>query len=292
METAGMLRSLLGSPHHHATTAVVELPTSPHARLSILDTCHRKIRLLGGGPVAFLGGLVARVTSYVLWEMYSGGTGNFPFVADQFVPLSTVARTAGLAAQHTLSKKKLPPSHQSTARDTGLSLPGSPAFLPSPSYVRMRTTVKHHVAGTVKCTVPYKDLCSVCRKDSRQGETLKGGEGLPHYGETLKGGEGLPHYGETLKGGEGLPHYGETLKGGEGLLHYGETLKGGKALLHYGETLKGGKALLHYGETLKGGKGLLHYGETLKGGKALLHYGETLKGGKGLPHYGETLKGG
>nr|CAD7193552.1 unnamed protein product [Timema douglasi] len=47
----------------------------------------------------------------------------------------------------------------STVRETVLSLPGSPAFLPSPSYVRMRTTVKHHVAGTVKRTVPYKDFC-------------------------------------------------------------------------------------------------------------------------------------
>nr|CAD7266460.1 unnamed protein product [Timema shepardi] len=40
-----------------------------------------------------------------------------------------------------------------------LYLPGSPAILPTPSYVclRMRTTVKHHIAGTVKRTVPYKD---------------------------------------------------------------------------------------------------------------------------------------
>nr|CAD7426892.1 unnamed protein product [Timema monikensis] len=30
---------------------------------------------------------------------------------------------------------------------------------PHPFYVRMRTTVKHHVTGTVKCTVPYKDFC-------------------------------------------------------------------------------------------------------------------------------------
>jgi hypothetical protein len=27
------------------------------------------------------------------------------------------------------------------------------------SYVRMRTTVKHHAAGTVKRTVPYKNVC-------------------------------------------------------------------------------------------------------------------------------------
>nr|CAD7206600.1 unnamed protein product [Timema douglasi] len=46
-----------------------------------------------------------------------------------------------------------------TARSTVLSLPGSPAFLPTPSYVRMRTTVNHRAAGTVKRTVPYKDFC-------------------------------------------------------------------------------------------------------------------------------------
>nr|CAD7434834.1 unnamed protein product [Timema monikensis] len=34
-----------------------------------------------------------------------------------------------------------------------------PPSSPPPSYVRMRTTVKHHVAGTVKRTVPYKDFC-------------------------------------------------------------------------------------------------------------------------------------
>nr|CAD7426584.1 unnamed protein product [Timema monikensis] len=36
--------------------------------------------------------------------------------------------------------------------------PGSPIFLPTPSYVRMHTTVKHHVTGTVKNTVPFKDF--------------------------------------------------------------------------------------------------------------------------------------
>nr|CAD7574134.1 unnamed protein product [Timema californicum] len=44
-----------------------------------------------------------------------------------------------------------------TARATVLSLTGCPAFLPTPSYVHMRTTVKHHVTGTVKRTVPYKE---------------------------------------------------------------------------------------------------------------------------------------
>ncbi|XP_022829433.1 MOB kinase activator-like 2 isoform X4 [Spodoptera litura] len=44
-----------------ATTGVmVGLPPPPHARLSLFDSCHRKIRLMGGGPVAFLGGLVAK----------------------------------------------------------------------------------------------------------------------------------------------------------------------------------------------------------------------------------------
>nr|CAD7257362.1 unnamed protein product [Timema shepardi] len=33
-----------------------------------------------------------------------------------------------------------------------------PPSSPTPSYVRMRTTVKHHIAGTVKRTVPYKDF--------------------------------------------------------------------------------------------------------------------------------------
>nr|CAD7392000.1 unnamed protein product [Timema cristinae] len=36
-----------------------------------------------------------------------------------------------------------------------------PPSSPNPSYVCLRTTVKHHVAGTVKRTVPYKDFCSM-----------------------------------------------------------------------------------------------------------------------------------
>lgn len=39
------------SIHTHTPTA--------HARSSLFDSCHRKIRLIGGGPVAFFGGLVA-----------------------------------------------------------------------------------------------------------------------------------------------------------------------------------------------------------------------------------------
>ncbi|XP_055621198.1 MOB kinase activator-like 2 isoform X2 [Toxorhynchites rutilus septentrionalis] len=41
------------SLHTHASSP-------PHARTSLFDSCHRKIRLIGGGPVAFLGGLVAK----------------------------------------------------------------------------------------------------------------------------------------------------------------------------------------------------------------------------------------
>nr|CAD7404611.1 unnamed protein product [Timema cristinae] len=60
-----------------------------------------------------------------------------------------------ISAQHTLSKRKSFHHHTraGTARATVLSLPDSPALLPPSSYVRMRTTVKHHVAGTVKRTV-------------------------------------------------------------------------------------------------------------------------------------------
>lgn len=59
---------MLRSPSHlvgHGPTSggVMGLhshPASPPiARSSIFDSCHRKIRLIGGGPVAFLGGLVA-----------------------------------------------------------------------------------------------------------------------------------------------------------------------------------------------------------------------------------------
>jgi hypothetical protein len=47
-----MLRSV-------GTAGVVGLPPPTHARLSLFDSCHKKIMLIGGGPVAFLGGLVA-----------------------------------------------------------------------------------------------------------------------------------------------------------------------------------------------------------------------------------------
>nr|CAD7413137.1 unnamed protein product [Timema poppensis] len=71
--------------------------------------------------------------------------------------LDTMAHTLDLLL-HTLIT--LPtPMLAGTARATVLYLTGSPAFLPTPSYVRMRTAVKHHVTGTVKRTVPYKDFC-------------------------------------------------------------------------------------------------------------------------------------
>lgn len=58
MDTTGMLKSLFmsgQSPASGGNTTVFEI--SP--RLSLLDSCHKKIRLIGGAPVAFLGGLVA-----------------------------------------------------------------------------------------------------------------------------------------------------------------------------------------------------------------------------------------
>nr|CAD7433630.1 unnamed protein product [Timema monikensis] len=64
--------------------------------------------------------------------------------------------------QHMLSKKNLPSTNtpEPALREQQCShylavLPSSP----TPFYVRMRTTIKHHVAGTVKRTVPYKDFC-------------------------------------------------------------------------------------------------------------------------------------
>lgn len=45
------------SNNSSATTATTTTTTT---RSSLFDSCHRKIRLIGGGPVAFLGGLVAK----------------------------------------------------------------------------------------------------------------------------------------------------------------------------------------------------------------------------------------
>uniref|UniRef100_A0A1A9UPC2 Uncharacterized protein n=1 Tax=Glossina austeni TaxID=7395 RepID=A0A1A9UPC2_GLOAU len=46
--------------------------TPPSSRTSLFDSCHRKIRLIGGGPVAFLGGLVAdlRLSGYYKLDMF------------------------------------------------------------------------------------------------------------------------------------------------------------------------------------------------------------------------------
>lgn len=42
-----------------STTTTQHITTTTSTRTSLFDSCHRKIRLIGGGPVAFLGGLVA-----------------------------------------------------------------------------------------------------------------------------------------------------------------------------------------------------------------------------------------
>nr|CAD7430586.1 unnamed protein product [Timema monikensis] len=65
-----------------------------------------------------------------------------------------------LTPQHTL-RKKLPSTITSepALREQQCSLYLSvPPLYPLPSYMRMHTTVKHHVTGTVKRTVPYKDI--------------------------------------------------------------------------------------------------------------------------------------
>nr|CAD7571652.1 unnamed protein product [Timema californicum] len=59
----------------------------------------------------------------------------------------------GWECKHNPRLVKTPTFHHharaSTARATVLSPPGSPAFLPTASYVRICTTVKHHVTGTL-----------------------------------------------------------------------------------------------------------------------------------------------
>nr|CAD7425742.1 unnamed protein product [Timema monikensis] len=65
-----------------------------------------------------------------------------------------------VVAQHTLSKKKTSFHHHAragTARAIVLSLPGSPTFLPT-LLLCVHAHIKHHFAGTVKRTVPYKDV--------------------------------------------------------------------------------------------------------------------------------------
>lgn len=66
--TKATTTKMLRSPSHivgHGPTSggIMGIHTHPspptHARSSLFDSCHRKIRLIGGGPVAFIGGLVA-----------------------------------------------------------------------------------------------------------------------------------------------------------------------------------------------------------------------------------------
>lgn len=65
-----LCENMLRSPAHIITSNTGGLmgfnshPTTPthsvrSATTSLFDSCHRKFRLIGGGPVAFLGGLVA-----------------------------------------------------------------------------------------------------------------------------------------------------------------------------------------------------------------------------------------
>nr|CAD7400568.1 unnamed protein product [Timema cristinae] len=72
------------------------------------------------------------------------------------------------------------------ARATVLSLPVSPSFLPTPSYVRMRTTVKHHFAGTVKRTIATSAVTQskalalpvTSAHDKIKGETMTSSHGV------------------------------------------------------------------------------------------------------------------
>lgn len=50
--SGGGVMGIHSHSHQHPTTP-------PLARSSLFDSCHRKFRMIGGGPVAFLGGLVA-----------------------------------------------------------------------------------------------------------------------------------------------------------------------------------------------------------------------------------------
>nr|CAD7396569.1 unnamed protein product [Timema cristinae] len=88
-----------------------------------------------------------------------------------------VPRQTGLAAQsgtnqnHVVKKKRGRPAKIVTKSEAEPALREQqcslylavPPSSPFPSYVRMRTTVKHYVAGTMKRTVPYKDFCRIER---------------------------------------------------------------------------------------------------------------------------------
>nr|CAD7433890.1 unnamed protein product [Timema monikensis] len=91
-------------------------------------------------------------------------------------------------AQHTLSKKKFPSTitPESALREQQCSLYlAVPLSSPPLFYVLMRTTVKHHITGTVKRTVPYKDFgktfCHNCKKKC-SGEVLRVQDKYFHIG--------------------------------------------------------------------------------------------------------------
>lgn len=50
---------MLRSPAHMFGPTATAPTTTTTTTSGLFDSCHRKIRLIGGGPVAFLGGLVA-----------------------------------------------------------------------------------------------------------------------------------------------------------------------------------------------------------------------------------------
>uniref|UniRef100_A0A182Q6L6 Uncharacterized protein n=1 Tax=Anopheles farauti TaxID=69004 RepID=A0A182Q6L6_9DIPT len=98
--------------HSHASSP-------PHARPSLFDSCHRKIRLIGGGPVAFLGGLVASIQRQLMPPMrknvspcnplsVKGGSIHFPA---RFAP----ATTSGRSQHWSIS------DHQNNARVTSIA---------------------------------------------------------------------------------------------------------------------------------------------------------------------------
>nr|CAD7264354.1 unnamed protein product [Timema shepardi] len=70
-----------------------------------------------------------------------------------------------------------------TARATVLYLPGSPTFLPTPSYVRMRTTVKHHVAGTAHQLSPTFATSDRCLSPSNGMHVLAATHPLSWLGQ-------------------------------------------------------------------------------------------------------------
>nr|CAD7201495.1 unnamed protein product [Timema douglasi] len=77
------------------------------------------------------------------------------------IPSFKKNNTSSIQRQHTLSKLKLSstimPDPALREQQCSLYL-AVPSSSPPSSYVRMLTTVKHHITGTVKRTVPYNDF--------------------------------------------------------------------------------------------------------------------------------------